>query len=58
MRQALLLFTAGVALMLVFDATLTRIAGVALLFVGIALGVFAIASADFIGQDDPPRRRP
>jgi phage shock protein PspC (stress-responsive transcriptional regulator) len=58
MRLALTLFAVGVALMFVFDATLTRIAGVALLFVGMALGVFAIASAEFIGEEEPHRRRP
>ena len=51
-------FGLGVALMLAFDATLTRIAGVALLLGGIALGVFAIASEEFIGQEDRHRRLP
>lgn len=45
-------FLAGMALMLVFDATVTRIAGVALIFAGMALGVFAIATDDFVARDE------
>jgi len=52
-RFALVAFTLGVALMLVFDAAITRIGGVALLLGGVALGVFAIASDEFIADDEP-----
>lgn len=52
-RLALAAFSVGVALMLVFDATLTRIAGVVLLLAGMALGVFAIATDDFVATDEP-----
>jgi len=45
-------FLAGVALMLAFDATLTRIAGVVLLLGGIALGAFAIATPEFASDDE------
>jgi hypothetical protein len=45
-------FVAGVLLMIPFDATATRIAGVLCLFAFIALGVFAIARPDRLGP--PP----
>ena len=51
-RLAIAAFGLGVALMLAFDATLTRIAGVALLLGGIALGVFAIASEEFVAGEE------
>lgn len=51
-RLALAAFCAGVVLMLVFDATPARIAGVALLLAGMALGVFAIATEEFVAGDD------
>ena len=38
--------------MLVFDYAVTRIAGVALLFAGMGLGVFAIATDEFVAGDD------
>lgn len=53
MSRAAAVFLAGVALMLIFDATLTRIAGVVLLLSGIALGAFAIATPEFTTDDDP-----
>ena len=46
------IFGLGVALMLAFDETLTRIAGVALLLAGIGIGVFAIATPEFTGDED------
>ena len=52
MRLALALFGLGAVLMLIFDSTATRIAGVALLFAGIGLGVFAIATDEFVSADD------
>ena len=46
-RAAAATFILGVALMLAFDETITRIAGVLLLLGGIGLGVFAIATPEF-----------
>jgi hypothetical protein len=46
-RYAAVTFLLGVALMLAFDETLTRIAGVLLLMGGIGLGVFVIATPEF-----------
>lgn len=51
-RAATVVFVLGVALMLVFDSTLARIAGVLLLLGGIALGAFAIATPDFTQEDE------
>jgi hypothetical protein len=53
-RLALAAFAAGAALMIAFEATLTRIAGLALLFLGIAAGVFAIATDEFVAGDEKP----
>ena len=55
-RRGLLAFTlaalgVGLALMLVFEATLTRIVGVTALFAFIVAGVFLIADPDFIGDE-------
>ena len=49
---ALVALLAGLVLMLGFEATLTRIAGVLALLAFIALGVFAIATPDFLGEDE------
>ena len=51
-RAASATFLLGVVLMLVFDATLTRIAGVVLLLAGIGLGVFAIATPEFTSDEE------
>ena len=51
-RIAIAAFATGAVLMLFFDETVTRIAGVALLLSGIALGLFAIATDEFIAGDD------
>jgi hypothetical protein len=51
-RLALVALAAGLVLMLGFEATLTRIAGVLALLAFIALGVFAIATPDFLGEDE------
>ena len=51
-RLAASVFIVGVALMLVFDATVTRIAGVVLILAGMAIGVFAIATDEFVAGDD------
>lgn len=45
-------FVLAVALMIPFEATVTRIAGVFCLFAFIVLGVFAIATPERLG--DPP----
>ncbi|HTE61947.1 MAG TPA: hypothetical protein VK631_16460 [Solirubrobacteraceae bacterium] len=48
-------FVLGVALMIPFEHTLTRIVGIAALFVAIVAGVFAIATPEFLeSEDDPP----
>jgi hypothetical protein len=52
-RLAAFTFILGVALMLAFDATLTRIAGVTLLFAGMGLGAWTIASPEFTREDEP-----
>ncbi|HYH61711.1 MAG TPA: hypothetical protein VD766_07585 [Solirubrobacterales bacterium] len=51
-RAAAATFLLGAALMLVFDETITRIAGVLLLLGAIAMGAFAIATPEFMQQDD------
>ena len=50
-RAAAVTFVLGAVLMLAFDETITRVAGVLLLLGGIGLGVFAIATPEFIGED-------
>lgn len=52
-RVAAIIFGLGAALMLAFDETLTRIAGVVLLMAGIGLGAFAIATPEFTDDEDP-----
>ena len=48
-------FVLGVALMIPFEYTLTRIAGVALLFFAIVAGVFAIATPELLdAEEDEP----
>jgi hypothetical protein len=54
-RKALLLvgaFVLGVGLMVPFDATITRILGMAFLLVFIVGGVFAIADPRFLSADE------
>ncbi len=51
-RAAAGAFTLGVALMLLFDSTTTRILGVALIFAGIALGAWSIATPEFTQDED------
>lgn len=48
---ALPCFAAGLALVLLFDAPIARIAGVPLMFVGLALGVAVIATPEFLSAD-------
>jgi hypothetical protein len=49
---ALSAFVLGVALMIPFEYTVTRILGVALLFAAIVAGVFAIAQPEWLSDDD------
>lgn len=50
-------FVLGVALMIPFEYTITRVLGVVLLFAAIVAGVFAIASPELLGaEDDEPER--
>jgi|AntDryMetagUQ889_1029465.scaffolds.fasta_scaffold132971_1 hypothetical protein len=51
-RAAALVFILGVVVMLAFDQTLPRIAGVVLLLGGIAMGAFAIATPEFTADDE------
>jgi hypothetical protein len=46
------LLVAGVALMIPFDATVTRVLGIALMFAFIVVGVFAIANPEFLERDE------
>jgi hypothetical protein len=45
-------FVGGVGLMIPFEATLTRIAGMALLIGFVIIGVFAIAAPEFLAGDE------
>lgn len=49
---AIAAFVLGVALMIPFEATITRILGVLCLFAFIVIGVFAIATPDRLGASD------
>jgi hypothetical protein len=56
-RRPLLLFmlaslAVGLVLMLLFEATVTRIVGVTALFAFIVSGVFLIADPAFLGADE------
>jgi hypothetical protein len=46
------LLVAGLALMIPFDATITRILGVACLLAFVVVGLFLIAEPRFLAQDD------
>jgi hypothetical protein len=46
-------FVLGVALMIPFDHVVTRVLGVAALFAAIVVGVFAIATPEFLAEDEP-----
>jgi hypothetical protein len=46
-------FALGVALMIPFEHWFTRVLGVAALFAAIVVGVFAIASPEFLAEDEP-----
>lgn len=45
-------FVAGTALMIPFEATITRILGVLCLFAFVVLGVFAIAQPERLAEDE------
>jgi hypothetical protein len=50
-RVALACFGIGCLLVLLVDAAIARLAGVPLMFTGIALGVAAIATPEFLTAD-------
>jgi hypothetical protein len=50
-RVAFTCFAIGCLLVLLVDAAIARIVGVPLIFVGIALGVAAIATPEFLAGD-------
>ena len=49
---ALACFVLGVALMIPFEYWFTRVLGVGALFAAIVVGVFAIATPDFLAAED------
>jgi hypothetical protein len=49
---ALACFVVGVLLMIPFEAWFTRVLGVAALFAAIVVGVFAIATPEFIEDEE------
>ncbi len=57
-RVAAACFLAGLGLVFLVDLGIARIVGVPLIFVGIALGVAAIAEPGFLAadRDEAPRR--
>ena len=50
-RIAAACFLVGLGLVFLIDAGIARVVGIPLIFVGIALGVTAIASPAFLEQD-------
>lgn len=56
-RLAAAIFMLGAALVLVFDSAVSRVAGLILLFAGLGLGAYAIASPDFLAGEDTSRPR-
>ena len=55
-RVAAATFVVGLALVFLIEASIARIIGVPLIFVGILLGVAAIADPDFLEGDRVPDR--
>jgi hypothetical protein len=49
---AIACFVVGVVLMVGFEATLTRVVGVALLFAFIVSGVFLVADPEFLAAEE------
>ena len=56
-RRARAASCSACALMIPFETTVTRVLGVAALFAAIVVGVFAIASPEFLGDGDATPRR-
>jgi hypothetical protein len=54
-RAAAVVFLVGLGLVFLVDAAIARIVGVPLIFIGIALGVLAIADPAFLERDREPR---
>lgn len=52
-RAAAACFLVGLGLVFLVEASIARIVGVPLIFIGIALGVTAIASPEFLERDRP-----
>ena len=52
MKLAIACFVVGVALMVPFDYTITRILGVAALVAFVVIGVFALASPERLAEED------
>jgi hypothetical protein len=52
MKLMLISLALGVPLMVLFENTFTRIAGVILCFTFIISGVFVLASPSFLGRED------
>ena len=50
--RAAVAFSLGAGLMLVFDSTPARVAGLVLMFAGIAAAAFANATPEFLERDD------
>lgn len=50
--RAAVAFSLGAGLMLVFDSTPARVAGLVLMFAGIAAAAFAIATPEFLERDE------
>jgi hypothetical protein len=57
-RVALACFAIGCGLLLLVEAGIARIVGVPLIFAGIALGVAAIATPEFLSGDRDDDRNP
>lgn len=50
--RAAVAFSLGAGLMLVFDSTPARVAGLVLMFAGIVAAAFAIATPEFLERDE------
>ena len=50
---ALAAFVLGVVLMIPFELWITRLLGVLAMFAAVVLGVFAIATPEFLGDEEP-----
>jgi hypothetical protein len=52
MRHTVILFVVGGLTLFIFDSTVTLAAGVVLLLAAIVSGVFAVASPEFLAEED------